>query len=94
MKIIMITIVVLVGLSAITLGGFKSCDSACTNRDATRETLRKSGYTDIEPGDYAWFECGDDDRFHTQFTATNPVGQTVTGTVCCGLFSKGCTIRY
>jgi hypothetical protein len=65
-----------------------------TNDSATRLTLQKSGYSEIEITGYSMFECGDGDMFHTGFRAKNPIGNKVEGTVCCGLFTKGCTIRY
>ncbi len=67
---------------------------ACTDEDNTRRTLESAGYSDIHTTGYSWFECGKDDTFHTGFTAKNPVGKTVSGTVCCGMWTKGCTIRF
>lgn len=66
---------------------------ACTAPDATKETLRKSGYKDIQTGGYNVFACGRDDNFATEFTATNPAGERVSGVVCCGLW-KNCTVRF
>lgn len=66
----------------------------CTTESRTRETLQKAGYSNITAGGYNFFECGKDDFYATKFTATNPVGQSIDGTVCCGLFFKGCTIRF
>lgn len=65
----------------------------CTAPDRTKEALIKAGFTDIEIGGYDIFSCGEDDDFATKFTATNPAGLRVGGTVCCGIL-KGCTIRY
>lgn len=67
--------------------------TGCTNESKTVQTLQSAGFTDIQTTGYAFFECGDDDDFHTGFHAKNPTGQYVTGTVCCGLL-KGCTIRF
>jgi hypothetical protein len=72
---------------------FALAPTACVDRDDTRTTLDAAGYTDITTGDYAWFECGRDDTYATRFTARNPAGKRVSGTVCCGLM-KGCTIRF
>lgn len=66
----------------------------CTDDDRTIMTLRKSGYTNISTTGYSFLECGEDDTFHTGFVATNSSGQRVTGTVCCGLLLKGCTLRF
>lgn len=67
--------------------------SGCTDEDRSRQALENSGYTDIQLKGYGWFECGDDDRFHTEFRAKNPAGKMVEGVVCCGYW-KGCTIRF
>lgn len=67
---------------------------ACTDEDGTRRTLDSAGYTEIQTTGYSWFECGKDDSFHTGFRAKNPAGKVVTGTVCCGFATKGCTIRF
>jgi hypothetical protein len=68
--------------------------SGCTDESNTIRTLEDSGYSNIQTTGYSWFECGDGDAFHTGFTATNPVGRRVSGTVCCGWMTKGCTIRF
>lgn len=68
--------------------------SNCTDEDATRDTLRKAGYKNIQITGYKPFQCGEDDRYSTGFTAINSNGETVEGTVCCGLWTKGCTVRF
>lgn len=65
----------------------------CTSPDTAKEALVKSGYSNIATGGYAWYGCGRDDWFHTEFTATNPNGQKVSGIVCSGLL-KGSTVRF
>lgn len=67
---------------------------ACTDETNTIRTLDSAGYTDIHTTGYSWFECGKDDTYHTGFTAKNPAGKQVSGTVCCGMLTKGCTIRF
>lgn len=67
---------------------------ACTDEENTRRTLDSAGYTEIQTTGYSWLECGKDDTFHTGFRAKNPAGKVVEGTVCCGMWSKGCTIRF
>jgi len=67
---------------------------SCTNSGATVRALKNQGFTDIRPGGYAWFACSGDDTWQTKFTATNPRGERVSGTVCCGLFLKDCTVRW
>lgn len=66
---------------------------ACTDAASTRATLHSAGYTDVTTGDYDWFACSDSDAFSTTFTAKNPLGQTVSGVVCCG-WTKACTVRF
>jgi len=66
---------------------------SCTDPDRTVSTLEAQGFTDIEPGSYRYFGCGQSDAFHTEFTATNSNGQRVEGLVCCGLM-KSCTVRF
>lgn len=68
--------------------------ASCTSEPRTTSTLQKAGYTDITAGGYDFWECGDDDTYATKFRARNPNGQMVSGTVCCGLIGKGCTIRF
>ncbi|WNM70147.1 hypothetical protein [Myxococcus phage Mx1] len=65
----------------------------CTNPDRTRETLHRAGFTNVQTRGYDVWSCSDDDAYATKFTATNPAGQTVSGTVCCGIL-KNCTIRF
>jgi hypothetical protein len=67
---------------------------ACTDEDASREALRKSGYKQVEITGYRPFQCGRDDAFSTGFRATSPGGERVEGTVCCGRWLKGCTVRF
>ena len=67
--------------------------SGCTAPDKSRETLRKSGYTDITITGFSAFSCSDSDTYSTGLSALNPAGQRVSGTVCCGLL-KSCTVRF
>lgn len=67
--------------------------SGCTAPDKATQVLRDQGYTNIEITGYAWFMCGDKDKFSTGFRATAPTGATVEGAVCSGWF-KGYTIRF
>lgn len=62
------------------------------------ETLRVNGFTDIRVTDtdrmfVGWSGCSDKDGVAHHATATNPRGDRVTLTVCCGLWFKGCTVR-
>lgn len=68
--------------------------AGCTNEGASREALRRSGFSQVEITGHKWFQCGEDDAYSTGFRATNTLGERVEGTVCCGRWSKGCTIRF
>jgi hypothetical protein len=68
--------------------------AGCTNESDTIRTLQNAGFSNVNVTGYSWFECGQDDTFHTGFEATNPTGMRVSGTVCCGFLGKGCTIRF
>ena len=62
------------------------------------ETLRVQGFTDVKVTDtdrmfVGWSGCSDKDGVAHHATATNPRGERVTLTVCCGLWFKGCTVR-
>jgi len=65
----------------------------CTDEQRSRDTLVKSGFTDITVGGYDNWACGKDDSYATHFKAKNPQGQMVEGTVCCGTY-KSCTVRF
>lgn len=67
--------------------------AACTDEGKSREALDNLGFRDIQVGGYDAFTCGDDYTFSTHFTATNPNGKHVEGTVCCG-WIKGCSVKF
>lgn len=50
-------------------------------------------FTNVELDDHGYFMCGRGDVSAIKFTAINPRGDVVNGTVCCGWF-KGCTVRF
>lgn len=66
----------------------------CTNEEASRKALVSSGFSAIEFTGYSWGVCSDSDTYATGFTAKNPAKMMVEGTVCCGAFLKGCTVRF
>ena len=67
--------------------------SGCTAPQDARDALEAQGFTEVSAGGYAFFGCGNDDQFHTEFTAKNAAGKRVSGVVCSG-WLKGATIRY
>lgn len=67
--------------------------SGCTDPNKTKETLKDYGFSEIKTNGYNPFACGKDDFYSTNFTAKNPAGNVVSGTVCCGIL-KACTVRF
>jgi hypothetical protein len=57
--------------------------------------LESSGFRDVKLGGADALACADGESSR-HFTATNPRGRRVEGTVCCGLtgLAKGCTLRW
>jgi hypothetical protein len=68
--------------------------AACTDDEGARRSLESQGFTDVQIGGYDAWSCGNDDTTATKFTAKNQAGKRVSGTVCCGLWAKGCTVRW
>ena len=67
----------------------------CTDAETATDVLNKAGYQGIEiKDDYQFWTCGSGDHYATGFSAINPTGKRVEGTVCCGWAMKGCTIRF
>ena len=66
--------------------------AGCTDERGAILALDAAGYTSIQIGGYAWWDCDQKDQFRTRFTATGPTGKRVTGAVCSG-WLKGYTIR-
>ena len=67
--------------------------SCTTDSDDARKTLYKAGFTDVQVGGVDLFSCGEHDYMGRKFTAKNPQGVVVDGTVCCAMLKK-CTIRF
>lgn len=77
-----------------TLAFIAGTIAGCTVPNSkARRILEGAGYTDIDLGGYAWFDCSEDDSLASDFTAKGPNGQIVHGAVCCGMLAKNCTIR-
>lgn len=68
--------------------------AACTNPPDAQKALDDLGFTEIQITGYNFFACSDDDFYHTGFSAKNPQGKTVTGTVCSGILFKNSTVRF
>ena len=59
-----------------------------------RRVLKSQDYSDIRIQGSPIVGCGRGDYYKTEFAARSRAGKAVQGIVCCGLFFKGCTIRY
>lgn len=68
--------------------------TACTDEASTIKTLKAHGFTDIVVTGWEPSMCGGDDDYSTGFRAKNPHGEIVAGAVCCGAWTKGCTVRF
>ena len=68
--------------------------TGCTSKEDAEKALKNQGFTNVNVTGYSFFACSKDDFYHTGFTAVNPQGNTVEGTVCSGLLFKGSTIRW
>lgn len=66
---------------------------SCTEPDATKKVLEDQGYTNVVPGEWNGWACGQGDGYATSFTAISPAGKPVSGTVCSGV-NKQYTIRF
>lgn len=77
---------------------FQGCGGADSVEESSRalEAAKSSGLTNVDLHSVAWWECSDEDSVITsrKFSATNSEGESVNGTACCGLFLRGCTIRW
>lgn len=67
---------------------------ACTDESNAQRTLENFGFTNISFTGHDWWSCGEDDSSSTGFIATNKDGKRVSGTVCCGMIFKNCTVRF
>lgn len=65
-----------------------------TNEDAAARALEQAGYTNVNWTGYTWFACSNGDWSQTGFLANGPAGTVTSGTVCCGLVFKYCTVRH
>jgi hypothetical protein len=82
MSVIMVILLIMAALSPL----------CCTDPTGATRALEVNNYTDIELHGYRWF-AGSDDVYITEFEATAPNGERVTGIVTNGFWRKGSTIR-
>jgi hypothetical protein len=77
------------------IGAYISLNRVEVGDDRALGAIRAAGFRDPRLGGAVTAACADSESSR-RFTATNPLGRVVQGTVCCGLTSldKGCTIRW
>lgn len=87
---------IIVGIALAVVLILATC-MATDDKDAPLRALRNAGFRDavVERSDFAWplSGCGEDDAAAHTVSAVNPAGQRVQLLVCCGVWSKACTIR-
>jgi hypothetical protein len=66
----------------------------CSDADQAKRHLHNAGYSNVVTTGYAFGACSKDDTYSTGFRGVGPTGNYTEGAVCCGLFLKGCTIRF
>ena len=66
----------------------------CANSEDARGLLAEAGYTDISFTGYNALACSEDDYYHFGFTATNPQGETVNGTICSDMLFRSARIMH
>ncbi len=80
-------------LQIIILASFIQACMVTDNEAIT--TLEKAGFSNAKVIGTNWWACGEGDKeVGADFEANNSAGQLVNGTVCCGVFFKGCTVRF
>jgi prepilin-type N-terminal cleavage/methylation domain-containing protein len=88
-------VVAIIAILIIALGGFGS-----SNSGGAISAAEASGFQNVKVvSTHRWVSasfhgCSDRDWKATVVTATNPIGKTVTMTVCEGFWFKGATIRH
>lgn len=90
-------VLTIIAILAIVIGG---AFSGSSNRGDAISAAEASGFQNVKVVDtHHWIfahyhGCSDRDWKATVVTATNPLGKTVTITVCEGFWLKGATIRH
>lgn len=66
----------------------------CTDAGGAKRLLEAQGMTEVEITGYEPFDCSEEDTLQTGFRAKGPTGKPVSGTVCCGIVLRNCTVRF
>ncbi len=67
--------------------------SGCIDQPKAEKALKANNLKSVEITGYRFFGCGQDDQFHTGFTALTQDNTPVSGVVCSG-WLKGATVRF
>lgn len=71
-----------------------ACLGCTTGALEAREAVESASMTQVTTGSLKLFACSQDDKWGREFRALNAQGRPVTGVVCCGVWFKGCTVRF
>lgn len=87
--------VVVAALIVIVAGNFVTANLVEVGDERALGAIESSGFRDVKLGGADALACSEAESSR-HFSATNPRGQRVEGTVCCGLtgLAKGCTLRW
>lgn len=58
-----------------------------------KRVIEAQGITNVQVTGYAWFGCGNDDDYGSNWTGTGANGKPVGGVICGG-WLKGYTVRF
>ena len=72
---------------------FVTCNGCEVSDDEATQTIESAGLKRPILGPRAWGGCAKSEASR-QFVARNSDEKLVEGIVCCGLLTKGCTIRW
>jgi hypothetical protein len=84
---VLVVLAIMAGLLFVQYNGCKASD------DDALDTIRSQDLADSALGGFNPGACAENESSR-RFTATTVQRQRVSGTVCCGLVVKGCTIRW
>ena len=86
---------IVAGLVIAGISGAIECNAVPAGDKRAIDAVEAQGFRDVILGGVDMRACADDESSR-HFSATNPAGSHVEGTVCCGLtgIGKGCTLRW
>jgi len=85
----------IVWIAFFIVGAITFCVGNCSEPEPKlQRAIESQGMTNVIVGAWDPWECSGGDTISRTFSATNSAGQRVRGTICCGYFFKGCTVRW